>query len=229
MLDLFDDLEKVYFERYNILKDIGEITRYISTDNYEMIHEFCNQFIKRLALTSFVNGIDWVTELLDGDSYENSFSIRLKLKKELENLVTLRSEVERFLYWMNMTYYFRSTEYERTTKLLHNVSSAFYNFVTYIYIDKIDHMNFFENERVFRKQCFKIQAFDRTIHEFIKEGIPFFENYRQTTYLISHLIPVSYEKLSELEELRMKLRELNKYLVRNIGFNYQSLTIKGPF
>lgn len=229
MLNLYDDLETFYFERYTILREIGDITTYINVNNYELIHDFCNQFIKRTALTSFVNEIDWVTELLDGDSYENSFKIRLKLKKEIENLKSLRSEVKIFLKWMDITYFASSTGYERTTNMLFKVSASLCNFITYIEADMLDHMNFYVDERVFRKQCFNIQEIDRTIHGFIKEGFPFFENYRQSTSLVSHALPASNEKLSEMEKLRVKMRKMNTKILRNVGFDFQTLTVKGPF
>ena len=85
MSNLYGSIEGVFRTKHEVIKNIEEITKRFTMENRDKMIEKCNEFLKRLATTSFMFDFDWISELLCGDMYKNSFTVRIKMNREKES------------------------------------------------------------------------------------------------------------------------------------------------
>ena len=172
MTTMFGAFEQVLRNKYEILVNIEKLTKCIERTNKDLIYKKCNEFLKKAAPTTFMSGFDWISEYMSGDTYKNSFTLRVKFNKESERLVKLNEEIVEFKNQFEECLDF-GLKHASDLKICFN---AYYIYIVNLSRDRFGHPNFFVDMKVFLRCCQNIRLVECKLSELFLSEI--FQSYK---------------------------------------------------
>ena len=168
MSNLYGSIEGVFRTKHEVIKNIEEITKRFTRENRDKMVEKCNEFLKRLATTSFMFDFDWVSELLCGDMYKNSFTVRIKMNREKERLVELNNEVIEYKNQFEEVSY---NDGDVIVKCLKLCLMKSYIYIINLSLDDFGHPNVFENPNSFMNCWYNIRMIEFNLNKYLILGV----------------------------------------------------------